>query len=328
MKKNIFFAFPWSPLILKTYEEIFKKHGWGIIKNIYYGSESLTAPRAEGKIEEFRNQNKQLFEIFVKNIQRSEFFVADVTNFNPNVMFELGIAIQMNKNILILTSDDSKKMPFDIQGINIQFYKNKKELECKISQYIKDYEKIKKGIIQVGTVYHYQLDRQDEITSYEDEANKELKKPPYIIKKLEYSKRVKDVIFKIDYRIIKSENEEDWFGVMLRSAPNINNDYGPIYHGSILINCRKNGEINLTLYPGEKIKKSGKIHNKNNENFHHLEISLDNNCIEIRGDNKKVISYNKLQLNNFGYIFLVSHQSRVKYKNLEIIDISTISETQ
>lgn len=117
MRRSIFLAYSWDNLTKTIYKKIAEKlkKEW----DIRSGSESHTLPQLRGKIEQFKNQNRQLFEIFVKNIKSSDVFIADVTTQNPNVMLELGIAINLNKNILILSGIPSSKLPFDIYEVRL-----------------------------------------------------------------------------------------------------------------------------------------------------------------------------------------------------------------
>lgn len=68
--------------------------------------------------------------------------IADLTGLNPNVMYELGYAHAMNKEVITIyeankDKDKDFKFPFDIRHIEIKIYKNniteseklKKELE-------------------------------------------------------------------------------------------------------------------------------------------------------------------------------------------------------
>jgi len=52
----------------------------------------------------------------VKGIQSSDFVVADVSQQNPNVMYELGLAQGMKKPTILLVSRNSKGIPSDLEG--------------------------------------------------------------------------------------------------------------------------------------------------------------------------------------------------------------------
>jgi nucleoside 2-deoxyribosyltransferase len=56
-------------------------------------------------------------------IARSGLIVADITGQNPNVLFEVGMATSLGKNILII-SQDRERIPFDIAHQRVLFYDN------------------------------------------------------------------------------------------------------------------------------------------------------------------------------------------------------------
>lgn len=57
-------------------------------------------------------------------IRRSELCLAEITTDNPNVWFELGYAIGVRKEVVLVCSEDRKtKFPFDVQHRNIIRYK-------------------------------------------------------------------------------------------------------------------------------------------------------------------------------------------------------------
>jgi hypothetical protein len=57
-------------------------------------------------------------------IRRSELCLAEITTDNPNVWFELGFAIGVRKEVVLVCSEERKtKFPFDVQHRNIIRYK-------------------------------------------------------------------------------------------------------------------------------------------------------------------------------------------------------------
>src|SRR5947207_5376337 len=99
-KKTLFAAYPWDMYIQSMYEDLFRElfEEW----DIRYGSEVTLKDSDKSEVEKFMQRNKHLYDVFVSAIEKSDFFIADVTNTNPNVMLELGVAIQLNKNVLIV----------------------------------------------------------------------------------------------------------------------------------------------------------------------------------------------------------------------------------
>lgn len=140
-KKALFIAYPWDIYIQSVYEDIIGQlfEEW----DIRHGSNVSLKNKDESEVEKFMNRNKHLYDIFVSAIIKSDFFIADVTGTNPNVMLELGIAIQLNKNVLIVSSDDLKKLPFDISGFRVSRYKSKDELIKIIKDELKIFTKIR-----------------------------------------------------------------------------------------------------------------------------------------------------------------------------------------
>lgn len=56
-------------------------------------------------------------------VARAGFIIADITGQNPNVLFEIGMATSLGKDILII-SQDRERIPFDIADQRVIFYEN------------------------------------------------------------------------------------------------------------------------------------------------------------------------------------------------------------
>jgi nucleoside 2-deoxyribosyltransferase len=56
-------------------------------------------------------------------ISRAGLIVADITGQNPNVLFEVGMASSLGKNILMI-SQERERIPFDVAGQRVIFYEN------------------------------------------------------------------------------------------------------------------------------------------------------------------------------------------------------------
>lgn len=59
---------------------------------------------------------------------RSAFVIAEVTTFNPNVFYELGLAHMLEKDCIILSNKPIAQIPFDIKRIRSEHYDNDDQL--------------------------------------------------------------------------------------------------------------------------------------------------------------------------------------------------------
>jgi hypothetical protein len=56
-------------------------------------------------------------------IRETDFVIADVTEADPNVMIEVGIAIGMGKRLLLLASTRSAQLPVDLLALQVAVYR-------------------------------------------------------------------------------------------------------------------------------------------------------------------------------------------------------------
>lgn len=329
--KKIFGAFQWNAYVLSMYEDIFteinKNYGW----KIQYGARHILSIDKTWKksikpqdIEEFINRNKQLYDTFVDGISSCDLFIADITNNNPNVLLELGIAIQQNKNILIVTSQDVKDLPFDIRGFEAKKYASKKELKELIIKEIEMYKIIKDQNFDVGKFIptkKYVLSNKGILTN-----NNPLQIPNI--------PKLKNLRIKINFRFVFSTNHDfDWFGVHLRTQ-------GPSRYDTELILVRYSGKTRSLTWPEKRPEFDGKqIKNFKPEKFNSLEILIDENKITAWVENELVIEDENVIIENFGEIWIgcMEHHIRlenptkskngnfleVEYSDIEILDLNT-----
>lgn len=67
------------------------------------------------------NQQNILADI-IPPIYNADVIIADLTELNPNVMYELGVAHGFNKKTIIITRDDLSKLPFDLKQYRAKNY--------------------------------------------------------------------------------------------------------------------------------------------------------------------------------------------------------------
>lgn len=49
-------------------------------------------------------------------IEQADFIIADLTGYNPNVMYEIGFALGLRKPLLLIVQHGSKRLPSDMSG--------------------------------------------------------------------------------------------------------------------------------------------------------------------------------------------------------------------
>ncbi len=112
---SVFIATPFSDEFKQVREavrETFEQSGWEVAV-----AEDMTARSAS------------IASLVYEMIERSDLVVADVSNSNPNTMYELGIAHGLRKNtILLVRTDSSESIRFDLSSYQMLTYKNPGEL--------------------------------------------------------------------------------------------------------------------------------------------------------------------------------------------------------
>ena len=78
----------------------------------------------------------------LEQLKTADLVIADVSGNNPNVMFELGYRIALNKPFIII-AQDVNELPFDISSIRTLFYET---IAPNILQFNADLEKTVKNI--------------------------------------------------------------------------------------------------------------------------------------------------------------------------------------
>ena len=86
-----------------------------------------------------RGKSIDLIHDIYNKIEECAIFVADITEANPNVMFELGLARSMKKPIILMREKDSGvKVPSDIQNDRYYPFSGITELEKLLSEHIQE----------------------------------------------------------------------------------------------------------------------------------------------------------------------------------------------
>ena len=336
-ERKIFGAFKWNAYVLSMYEEIFQnikdKYGWDIqygAKHILKIDKDLGNDIKTHDVKEFVSRNKQLYDVFVAGIASCDLFIADITNHNPNVLLELGIAVQLNKNILIVTSQDIKDLPFDIRGLVAKKYQTKDDLQKLIEKEIRIFTLIK----------DQNFDSQAITIPYKPNISGVVTNKNFI--KIEVPK-LKNLRIQVDFRFIYSTNHKwDWFGVHLRSQ-------GSSGIFSELALVRYTGETRSLTWPEQRKEKDcSKVEGYVPGDWHTFDILIDENRLTAWVHQQLVLEDSNLMVENFGEIYLRCNDHRhrayfnneksgdpkdhdknkdvyleVEYRNIKVLDLST-----
>ena len=85
----------------------------------------------------------------VEGLMKADLVVADITAFNSNVLYELGIAHALGKKtVLIVQEDDLESVPFDLKGYRFVVYSTRFD---QIQEFVDELTRIAAGALQ-GTI--------------------------------------------------------------------------------------------------------------------------------------------------------------------------------
>lgn len=313
-KRKLFVACPFDVYIRSMYEDIYPLlfNDW----DIKSGPNVWKEDKESAELEEFIHRNKALFSIFVKAINECEFFIADVTGAKANVMLELGIAIQLNKNILIVTSEDFRNLPFDISEFAAKKYTDKKQLIEIIKREISLYKKIKdQTFAKSYDGFHFPFPSEGLLKHGEQLP-------------LKLPKNLKNLKLKLKYKFENVSKDIDWFGVHLRALTSG-------FITSELVYVRQNGLLETDHFPGVSPIIGDQIPNNHvvsSNDFGEIVVLIEENLLLAQTSNRQ-LKVDSLLRENFGQVILQAwaHDNTkegdllVRYKDIEIISLDTIS---
>jgi len=313
---KIFFAIPFDNLIKEIYEDIckelidsFNKKGYKLITVI--GNRQIGPSQKYLDIMSFRAQNTELQKQFFKDIVESDIIVADLTNNNPNVHIELGIALVLNKNILRVTGRPVNELGFDIQNLEAYSYKERSDLLNKIQNYLETFLKIKK--LDFSTEYKNLYKKLDKIVL--PGTKEEIKQNFFWSYPIdEYLFR--DGAIRLKFKFLDNLNVESWLGVYFRA----NREF---LFGSYLLYIRKNSFVELAVYPGPNVMSRQKLNDLNvlDEEIE-LVMEIENNELEVKID-KQNFKFSNLEKQNSGNIIIVTWECRAQFRDIELINRDT-----
>jgi hypothetical protein len=121
MQEICFVVMPFSETTKEHTEDYWTKHFDSFLKPLIEENPNLEAHRSEPLRGNILNQ-------IIMNLVISRVVVADLTDHNPNVYWELGVR-QSFKHGTITIAEVGTKLPFDVGGTGIHFYHPKDHLK-------------------------------------------------------------------------------------------------------------------------------------------------------------------------------------------------------
>jgi hypothetical protein len=283
------------------------------------GNKQIGWTRQYDDVETFKMQNSELFKHFVSQIRDADVIVADLTDNNPNVHVELGIALTYNKNILRVTRQSFERLGFDVRNYEVDQYRKQEDLLNSIKRYLELFFNIKD--------LNFSTDKSSLYFSFPDarvlkcwNSDKEKQK---IVESRRWSLSLEDSKFqmrdgkiRVDFRMLDQGNADDWFGIYIRVG-----SMG-FLSGSILVYVRQNGEVEIAIYPGTRIVQKAKLPTELFE-LKTLIIEIEGDFIRVDIDDVR-LEYKGLDIQSSGSVIFASHRSNTEYGNVQIVCRDTI----
>ncbi len=317
-KYKVFFATPFDVATKSMYDMIIEELERDFSQNLEFsqGTGSDIEPSTEiySKIEEFKAQNQDYLTRFQSVIQSSDIVVADLTNNNPSVHVELGIALTLKKNILRVSGRDLVNIATDLRGYEINKYQSRQELSKKINRYL---------------TYFLSIKRRDPIQSFHDgdelgpnTTNRiVLEQAQYISKQIVQIMRDGEIKVNFEFKASFHE-EEDWFSVLLRAETP-----SPWLGLGYFVFVRRNGELEVhRMLTIDKLDKK-KYPSLGLNTEHILRVNIDGDHLIASLDEAIENGLHVVGLENQspGMVVLGCYRSHVHFRDLEIANHDTIA---
>lgn len=313
---TIFFAIPFDSLTRDTYEavrseltEYYKKNGYSLTTIV--GNERVGPSKRYWEVISFKAQNEDLHRQFIKDIKRSHVVVADLTNNNPNVHLELGIALAMNKNILRVTGRHVGEIGFDIRNMDAAEYKNEEGLVSIIKEYLDVFFKIKRLGYDVEMKELYQRMLPIKLPGTKGEVKRGITwitTSPMAV--------FRDGGIQLKAKFLDGINELPWLGIIFRMSE--------IDRSGYLLRFYKNGDIELVLHPSLGIIERKQCSPDDMTKAFELVVDIQNDEIEVKLNKKSFAFDSRLDLQDVGGVYLATFESQAEFECTETINRDTI----
>lgn len=109
---KVFVIMPFDPEFYLVYRNLIKLPLEGA---------GFTVSRADDPYAD-RTVHQNIYDEIVENLWDADYIIADLTNYKPNVIYELGIAHALNKRTIQISQNLDTRIPFDIKSQNVISY--------------------------------------------------------------------------------------------------------------------------------------------------------------------------------------------------------------
>ncbi len=312
-KFTIFFAIPFDSLTRTAYEtlqEKLRKHYELAGKSLMLitGNKVIGPSEIYSKIISFKRQNEDLHKQFMEDITKAHVVVADLTNANSNVHFELGMALAMNKNILRVTGRSLESLSFDTRNLDTREYKDFDDLFEKIKSYLDVFFLIKD--LRYGEE-HGDL--------YREHGVFKLPGTPQEIQRGQFWLTTgplavfRDGAIQLRAKFMDAQHDNAGLGVVFRRSA--------IGVGYFLKFC-KGGHVQLVSFPEHKMIQD-RLTSEDFERTFHALIDLQNDEMEVKV-NDTPLTFSNLELQQVGGVYLASFESQAEFEKTQTLNRDTI----
>jgi hypothetical protein len=306
---KIFFAIPFDSATKQLYRRVTERlrQRYKMLSTII-GNEEVGPSPLYSNIASFKAQNRELTAQFVRQIRAADIVVADLTHNNPNVHVELGIALFENKNILRVTGRSVTELGFDIRNLEARRYSSEEDLAKMLTDYLERFFQIKR--LPISSKF-------PELYSAQEPLQLRAAKLGVVdLKRSTGSALIRDGAIKAKFKFLNTLKAVDWFGIYFRAA-----ESNPLL-GSQLVYVRKNGAVEVAIYPGPVIFEWFSL-GRPISGTEIILIEFENNYLEIR-IGKRCFKTKKLSVQNVGGVFFAAWQADVDLVAAEMICRDTI----
>lgn len=302
----VFLAFPYDAATMPMYRRIARKLSAAYSGRFRFvvGTDEVIPPSPRDlTIQTFRRQNNDLLKQFRDNVRASDIIVADLTNNNPNVHVELGIALALNKNIVRVSSRNVVEVGSDVKGYVVKPYRSEKDLTTLLRNYLDTFLEIKNLPFSLDAGPFYSVDRTS-IT---------LRKGASRI-----VGAMRDGAVRVQFKFTAADSADAWFGIYFRSGS------AALFTGGYLLYVRQNGSLELAELPNVRILESANCGAAEIGSDHTLEVSVDGGVMSASVDGSARFECEGLNVQSYGNVSVGCWKSEVIVTTVEMVSRDAI----